>query len=514
MGLGAAFTRSSVTTYTASQVDTISGNSTVETFSIVDLTPSWNASGHYRGGMGIPAAYRAATLIADLVGGLEWDGYRDDPEGDLAKRITPRPGVLDRPAPPRPRITTVSSMVLDYLWHGNAIALKVGYDASGNTAVILPVRASSVWVRQVLPNDDIPFPVGSFAYAISLLPGYPQLWYGQDEVIHIMGPAEPWAVRGMGILENHLSTLNLAHEQVRQATQATGSGIPTGVLTSDNPDLEQSEADEISAAWMVKQRDRKVAVLNATTHYEALAWNPTEAQLVEARELSMHEIALMFGLDPSWLGKSRSSMSYSNVEQEAVNLLKFGSPGGVVARFEAAFSDLLAAGSRAKANLDALLRADTLARYQAHALAFGKWLTTDEIRAIEDRAPLTPAERAELTAMTTPPGPDPKQLHSGQGAPKGAGAPDTGAPAAQRALDEAAEIDADLDELQRANPLGSGATLRKYWTKGKGLAKWASNPHPFTTLVAHLGKYVENPEGLAAEYYHDVFHKWPGGKRK
>jgi hypothetical protein len=57
---------------------------------------------------------------------------------------------------------------------------------------------------------------------------------------------------------------------------------------------------------------------------------------------------------------------------------------------------------------------------------------------------------------------------------------------------------------------GNAATLRHYWTKGEGLAKWAESPTPFRTLVSHLVKYVKDPEGLAAEYYHAVFGRWPG----
>ena len=414
MGL-VSYARSTQTDIAIAQTDLSTGAKRVETFTITDLSPSWTMSGHYRGGMGIPAAARAAEMLADLDGGLTWDAYRDDPDEDLAHKIYPRPLLLEQPAPPRPLITTVVSMALDYLWHGNTVAVKVGFDDDNNTASLIPVSAESVWIRQVQHGDGLPFPVGSFAYAISLMPGLPQQWYGQDEVVHIMGPSEPWAVRGMGVLENHLATLELAREQNRQAGNATGGGVPTGVLQSDDPDLTQDDANDISNAWMTKQRDRKVAVLNATTHYQALAWNPTEAQLVEARELSMHEIALIFGLDPSWLGKSNSSRTYSNVEQEAVNLLKFGKPGGLVRRFEAGFSSALAPGTYAKANLDALLRADTLSRYQAHALAFGKWLTADEIRRIEDRPPLTDQQKADLAALASP--------APGAGAAAGPGAP-------------------------------------------------------------------------------------------
>lgn len=76
----------------------------------------------------------------------------------------------------------------------------------------------------------------------------------------------------------------------------------------------------------------------------------------------------------------------------------------------------------------------------------------------------------------------------------------------------------------RANAIGNAAQLEHYWTKTpEGLAKWASAPHPFDTLVAHLAKYVKSPDGLAATYYRIVFGVWPdakpqgkrkGGKRK
>ena len=421
MGL-VSYARATQTDITVAQTDTSTGAKAVQTFTITDLSPSWNASGHYRGGMGIPAAARAAEFIADLVGGLTWDAYRDDPNEDLARKIHPRPLLLEQPAPPRPLISTVASMALDYLWHGNTIGVKVGFDADNNSSGFIPVSAQDVWIKQVLPGDGIPLPIGSFAYAISLLPGLPQYWYGQDEVVHIMGPSEPHAVRGMGVLENHLATLDLAREQSRQAGNASGGGVPTGVLQSDDPDLTRTDADEISDAWMTKQRDRKVAVLNATTHYQPLAWNPTEAQLVEARGLSMHEIALIFGLDPSWLGRSGASDTYANVEQRAVNLLKFDKPAGLVRRFEAGFSSALAPGTYAKANLDALLRSDTLSRYQAHALAFGKWLTPDEIRRIEDRPPLTPEQKSDLAALA-PPAPG-----TGAAAGPGASGPPPGAP--------------------------------------------------------------------------------------
>ena len=60
--------------------------------------------------------------------------------------------------------------------------------------------------------------------------------------------------------------------------------------------------------------------------------------------------------------------------------------------------------------------------------------------------------------------------------------------------------------------VGASAALNRYWTRGEGLAKWATSPHPWTTLRALLLEYVpaNQANGLATEYYHIVFGDYPG----
>lgn len=61
--------------------------------------------------------------------------------------------------------------------------------------------------------------------------------------------------------------------------------------------------------------------------------------------------------------------------------------------------------------------------------------------------------------------------------------------------------------------------LHRYWTSGEGLARWATTPTPYRSLVSALTQEVEGmtPEqikGLAANLYHDVFGTWPGRQSK
>ncbi|QJY51259.1 phage portal protein [Pseudonocardia broussonetiae] len=396
MGLAELFNRD--TQYVATDTDT----GRTQTFTVLDnLAPDWS-TGEYSGGMALPGGWRCSLLLSDLLGGVPWHAYRTRTGSEVQQRLTPTPPFLEQPSPPDPRVVTFSSMALDLIWHGNAIALISSRSREGWPTSYLPVKAEDVQVKRIGAYDGAPLPIGTIAYLIG------GRWYPSTEVVHVKGPCRPGALRGMGVLEQHLSgTLALATEQGRQARSLGTSAVPSGVLTVEDTveePLDQEEADVVKAGWLRSQRDRTVAVLNARTKFEPLAWDPTETQLLDARKFSLHETALLFGLDPSWLGVAGDSMTYSNIEQQAVNLVKF-SLHGHLQRFEQTFTLHMPRGTEAKANLDAILRADTLTRYQAHALAIGRWLTDDEIRALENRPPLTPAQRK--AAAPAPPAPPP-----------------------------------------------------------------------------------------------------------
>ena len=59
--------------------------------------------------------------------------------------------------------------------------------------------------------------------------------------------------------------------------------------------------------------------------------------------------------------------------------------------------------------------------------------------------------------------------------------------------------------------LKGAAELKEYWTHGPGAAKiaWGS-PGDFDRCVAHLGKYVRDPEGLCNTYHQAALGHPPG----
>lgn len=469
MGLGSLFTRN--IKYVAT--NTVTGDTNTYTL-ITDGGPGMYADwayGEYQGGMSLPGAWRAATLLSNLLGSVPWEAFRDLGPAPINK-ILPTPPLLSQPSPPDTVVTTFSSLALDLIWEGNAIGIIAARGRDGWPTAIAPVPACYVHVKRAGQPDfeNYGIPIGSVIYGIG------NEWYTSDQVIHIKGPCRPGALRGMGVLETHLmGSLKLSKELERQAGTMGAQGVPTGLLKSTAPDITTDEMTELKVSWMANQRDRTVAVLNDTTDFQPLSWNPSETQLLDARRFSLVETALIFGLDPSWLGVSSNSMTYSNVEMEAINLVKF-SLGGHLARFEAAFTAAMPRGTQAKANLDALLRADKLTRYQSYEIGIRSgFLTEDEVRGGEDMPPLTATQKAAVAAT--------KAVSSPVSAP--------------------------------ALPIGrtrSVTELHAYWVADPvGLARWRGAEKPLIALYSELVSYMTpgQARGAALAWFEEVMGRAP-----
>ena len=320
--------------------------------------------------LSVPGLWRGVTLISDTIGALPIHAYRGD------QRIEPMPPILERPYPNETRIETMSAIAASLIIHGNYVAVLGDIGANGYPESLYPVSASRVHVDRI---------EGRLSYKIN-----DELFDG-ERVMHIKNFAMPGQIVGVGIVAAQRQGIGSALAMQEYAAKYFDGGAqPTGILYSDNADLSQDEADMLKAVWMRHYggTSREPAVLNASTKFEQLSDNAKDSQLVESREFSLTEIANMLGLPGYYLGAPNSSRTYSNVEQEQLQFLRGITP--LITRIESAFTDLIPRGQYAKFNTDALLRSDTLTRYQAHQIALSAgFLTVDEIRAdFENRPPI------------------------------------------------------------------------------------------------------------------------------
>lgn len=346
-----------------------------------DLT--FGAYGSYRGAMKIPGAWRASTMLAGLVGQLPLEAYRD--RAGRKARVTPTPTLLADPAAGRDTpISVVSSWVLDYLYHGNAIGVVASRSpVTGLPTAVLPIPAE--WVRIGWADGSNPTDLtgGPRLYEVGTWQGMP--W----DVVHVKGPCQPGALRGLGVLEAACATFDLSRELARQASTVNQHGVPTGVLETADPDVPKSELQQAKEDWLAGQRDRTIAALPPGVKFAPLAWNPEELQLVEARKFSLQEIALFFGLPGRYLGVESGSLQYSTPQLDSVDLLKL-TVDRILIAFEQELTRHLVRGTSALFNREAILETDTKTRFETYGLALDPvkgWMDREEVRAIEDLEP-------------------------------------------------------------------------------------------------------------------------------
>lgn len=359
---------------------------------IIDGNPINNPLQAYSGGLGLPAAWRSSMKISDAIGSINWDLWRVVRN----RRIRlPRPALLQQPAPPEMLMTTFSSWALDLIWHGNAVGLIASRDEDGVPDAILPIPANQVGIRRIGAEGRTSYtsglPVGAIEYQIA------GTTYSRHEMFHVKGPCQPSDVRGWGVLESHLrgnpvggGALDLALELNRQAAAAgAGDGVPSGLLKSDNPDLDETEAADMRRQWYRNQRSRQIQVLNASTNFTPLAWNPDELQLIDARKMSLLETALVFGMEPSDLGVETSSRTYKNDNAVDVKFVKWGLRGHL-SRFTAELSRLwMDPNLWVLPDTDEFTRPDALTQAQIGQIQVtSKVRVPNELRAADGLTPL------------------------------------------------------------------------------------------------------------------------------
>jgi hypothetical protein len=120
------------------------------------------------------------------------------------------------------------------------------------------------------------------------------------------------------------------------------------------------------------------------------AVTPEALQLQSARDYSVLEVSRLTGLSPVWLGVPVSTRTYANAQDEKRDLIDFvASPYLATVEERLSLGDCTPGGQRVRFNLNGLLRANTLERYQAHAIGLSSgFLTINEVRDLENRPPL------------------------------------------------------------------------------------------------------------------------------
>ncbi|WMD23045.1 phage portal protein [Achromobacter seleniivolatilans] len=147
------------------------------------------------------------------------------------------------------------------------------------------------------------------------------------------------------------------------------------------------------------------AILEADMEVGTLGINPIDAQLLQSRGFSIEEICRWFRVPPWMVGHTEKSTSWgAGIEQQMIGFLVF-TLGPWLKRIEQSIvKDLLTPAERLryypKFAVEGLLRADSAARASFYSVMVNNGiLTRDEVRELEDRAPMG-GNAAVLTVQT------------------------------------------------------------------------------------------------------------------
>jgi HK97 family phage portal protein len=243
----------------------------------------------------VPSVARAIQLYAGLCKQMPIDAYR-------GTTPLPRPRMLSRPDPYRARSWFVQVTIEDYLLNGNAIALITSRGADGWPMSVTWLPASYVYISWDQTNEQ------DVAY-----------WYlGSplkfDDVVHIRRGADRYyPVRGVGVVEEFLATLDrVAMEEAYERNTLSGSSVPSVAVITPQAMLSKEVADDAKTRWVEALGGpiRAPVILPNGTQVIPLAWSPSDAQMIEARKMSLIDVANLFNLDGYWLGAPTAGITY------------------------------------------------------------------------------------------------------------------------------------------------------------------------------------------------------------
>lgn len=332
--------------------------------------------------------FAATRLLADGVASLPLQTFRQ--QGATRARVDD-PGLVRDPSQQGTAYDWLHRAMTSLTLRGNAFGYITQFDAEMHARQVEWLHPDEVTVEDNRARSR-------------------PRWYWQgrpldpDRVLHIPGYTLPGQVLGLSPIAAYALTIEtgLLSQQFGRDWFKNGS-VPASVLQTEH-------AVKPDDATVMKERFRRAAsarepvVLGQGVEYKPIAVPPNESQFLATMKATVNQIAAIYGIPPEMIGgESGSSMTYANVEQQAINFVTYTLRPHLV-KLETAISSLLPRPQYVKFNVDGIIRADLKSRYEAHSLALRDgWKSKDEVRALEELPPLPDGQGATYAPTTQTP---------------------------------------------------------------------------------------------------------------
>lgn len=330
----------------------------------------------------VSAVMACVGLIADSCASLPIRAYRRTADREVPIQ-TPR--IFTDPSASVTRYELVHQIVTSLALHGNAYVYIDRAD-NGEPVALTPIHPSNV----VVQGDGR----GGRRYIVSgsAVP--------TDDIMHLRWWTPPQNLKGLSVIEEQKTTIGLALAMERHLSQFYGEGAtPSSVLETDG-DITVEQARVLQDTWFNQHnRRRRPAVLAGGLKWRPVTASAADLELNATRELQVAQVARIFRVPAYLINAKGDSQTYENTEMSGRHFVTYTLLPWIK-RIEDAFSQLLPRPQVVRFDVDAFLRANTLARLQAYQIAVMTGIRTpNECRAAEG---LEPYEGGDDFVMALP----------------------------------------------------------------------------------------------------------------
>lgn len=343
--------------------------------------------------MQLAAVWRCVTLVSELLSSMPVDVYRG--AGPAKAEVDKPPTVVLRPSLRVTRREWVYQYVSSMMLRGNAYGVVLARDENTELPTVVE------WVDPTSVTVDCP---SSLALPEYFIEGRK---VDRDSIVHLRNVLLPGYIEGLSPIEYHAETIGLGLAARKFGSQWFGQGAHPSAILSTDQKLVEKQAEEMKKSFIASIRKRREpAVLGAGIKYTPIQVNANESQFLATQQMSAVEIALVFGVPAEMIGASlpgsTNTKTYANREQMWQDFVST-CLAHYAGRLEDAWSAMTPRGQKVQFNLDALLRGDTLSRYQAHAIGINSgFLMPNEARELEDRKPIDGGDELVKPAAPAP----------------------------------------------------------------------------------------------------------------
>jgi HK97 family phage portal protein len=324
----------------------------------------------------VATVFSAVRLIADSIATMPLDTYiRRDGE---RVPFRPRPEWVMQPDVDRSVASSDfwQSMLLSLILSGNAYAriIRVNGEVAG---------------FKVLDPNRVKVRLNAAGFAEFVIDS--SMVLQAEDVVHITDIRRPGSLVGMARVDELKDVLGIARALDEYSARYFGSGTLSSGIVNVPGDLTEEQATRLKDQFEKNTKGLRNAhrpnVLTGGAKFEKISADAEEAQLVQAREFAVQEVARIFKIQPVMLGIT-AGMSQASVEQQHIQFVTI-TLRPYVHKLEEAFTRLLPSNAFLRFNMDGLLRGDLQSRYTAYSIGMQSgFLSPNDVRRREDLPPL------------------------------------------------------------------------------------------------------------------------------